>query len=424
MAADSGGNAANGNTGGSSTISSGDANVSGSVLSFLNNNIAGKVVLGVVNIFGNLIGDIILPENPSTPNSASAENTGNGSDSTNTTAINSNTTDQTFQNNVSNIQNDLVLGANTGSNSTGSNTGGGNTVSSGQANATSQTLNVANTNVDDGNIWLVLVNKSGQWVGQILGAPEGSNFAGSAGTQFSVSPSGEITAVNSGNGAGSQNTAVIDQAVNDSTTQSNSARLVNTVNLSANTGNNSASGNTGGDSAISTGDANVIANLVNFVNNNVSGRGKLIVTVVNVFGSWFGDFVTPGTQKQNNSSVVQNQTNSEPSEGNHGSGEQNGQSTTPTLNTLTATPPSSGVNQVLGDGVSQLNNVEQSFVEVAGFKTTADGQIGNQVQNTVSASRKIVINLAWFLLLLPLSLMSVRLIKRPLKIKQIKPKEN
>ena len=46
--------------------------------------------------------------------------------------------------------------------------------------------------------------------------------------------------------------------------------------------------------AIGTGDAKIVANIVNFVNNNISGGGKLLVTIVNVFGSWLGDFVGPG----------------------------------------------------------------------------------------------------------------------------------
>lgn len=41
----------------------------------------------------------------------------------------------------------------------------------------------------------------------------------------------------------------------------------------------------------------MVANIVNFVNNNIVGGGKLYVTVVNVFGSWLGDFVAPGQNK-------------------------------------------------------------------------------------------------------------------------------
>ena len=65
---------------------------------------------------------------------------------------------------------------------------------------------------------------------------------------------------------------------------------MNNVDLYANTGGNSASRNTGGDNSITTGDATIVANIINFVNTNISGNGRLFVNVVNVFGSWFGDF--------------------------------------------------------------------------------------------------------------------------------------
>ena len=34
------------------------------------------------------------------------------------------------------------------------------------------------------------------------------------------------------------------------------------------------------------------------MNNNISGDGTLYITVVNVFGSWVGDFVSPGYEKE------------------------------------------------------------------------------------------------------------------------------
>src|SRR5690606_9295768 len=107
-----------------------------------------------------------------------------------------------------------------------------------------------------------------------------------------------VTAGNNNNGAGSNNTAHASQDTHNSTTQTNTANINNSLDLSANTGNNDTSFNTGGDSNITTGDATIIANIVNFVNNNIVGDGKLVVTVVNVFGSWLGDLVTPGSEKE------------------------------------------------------------------------------------------------------------------------------
>ncbi|HLA03875.1 MAG TPA: hypothetical protein VJ065_01420, partial [Patescibacteria group bacterium] len=72
-------------------------------------------------------------------------------------------------------------------------------------------------------------------------------------------------------------------------------KIDNNVNLTANTGGNRASYNTGGDSSIKTGDANIAASIVNFINSNIIGR-TVMVGIVNVFGSWLGDAVPPGEE--------------------------------------------------------------------------------------------------------------------------------
>src|SRR3989344_5355043 len=268
LTSDSGNNTASKNTGGDSYITTGDAQVSGNVLTLLNNNLAGNVILGVVNIFGDLIGDIILPESAL---SVFACATCGG----NTTLVNSGNGDNS-DNNAS--SNQTVID-------------------------TINQVNVANNNIIGGNWWLVIINRAGQWIGQIVGAQQGAMFAGSSGTEFAVDENGQITAINSGNGTGSTNDAFVDSTVNNTTNQTNNAEVNNNIYLSANTGKNETNSNTKGDNYITTGDAKVIANLVNFVNNNIVG-GKLLVTFVNVFGNWFGDFVTPGTHKENNNAGI------------------------------------------------------------------------------------------------------------------------
>jgi hypothetical protein len=120
-------------------------------------------------------------------------------------------------------------------------------------------------------------------------------MAGSAGTQFIVNPDGTVIAKNADNGANSTNTAAVSSTNNNTTTQTNQANIVNNINLSANSGNNETKNNTGGDNSIKTGDANVMANILNFVNNNFKD-GKVVISVVNVFGSWLGSFVPPGME--------------------------------------------------------------------------------------------------------------------------------
>jgi hypothetical protein len=301
LVADTGSNASSYNTDGNTIIKTGDANVSANSLTFANNNISGNVVYGVVNIYGDLVGDIIFPEEVfgtcCNSGNVTAETGGNGSGSANTTRSAETSTTESFQSNDATIENTLVLDAQTGANDTSANTGGDSVIKTGSANIDTNVVNVANSNVT-GNWWLVLVNEAGNWVGRLFGGTGTENMAGSAGTEFSVAPSGEVTISNGSNGSDSANTAAIQSDTATQATQHNNAEVANTLSLTANTGSNASNYNTGGNTAIVTGDANIVANLVNFVNNNITGGGKLFVTVVNVFGSWVGDFIGPGEKKQ------------------------------------------------------------------------------------------------------------------------------
>lgn len=414
LSADSGKNTASRNTGGDSNIDTGDANVSANAITFANNNIAGNVVYAVVNIFGDLIGDILFPESAITSccgkGSVTAANVGNGSNSDNNANIDLTNNNNTFQTNDADISNTLVFDAQTGNNESSANTGGDSAITSGNTKVDANVLNVVNSNLIGGNMWLVIVNEAGKWIGKILGAPDGSNFAGSQGTEFQVDQNGVITASNNGNGSNSNNDANISQTNNNATVQNNNAAISNLLNLSANTGGNASSDNTGGNSKITTGDANIVANLVNFVNNNISGNGKLFVTVVNVFGSWLGDFVSPGQHKQDK--PAQNQ-NTQQAVG----GTNNTASAAPVetqhLVTLLAsdvvTPTPSGVISLITHispitpATTNVGSTTQH--QVAGTQTSLVK--GSSAFNpnkflTESTEGKIKVNLAWLVLVLPL----------------------
>jgi len=286
LAADSGHNNANYNTGGDSTIETGNANVSASVLNFVNNNLSGKLAYAAINIFGDLVGDIILTEQQLSSLFASIQ--GNGSNSENNVNASLASVDTTNQFNVADIDNNIVLNAQTGSNDTERNTSGQNSITTGDSNAEVQVVNVANMNILTDKLWLVIVNDNGNWSGQVLG----TNLS------FIYNPDGSILV--EGNGTESQNTANLNSTTSSSTTQSNTANIQNNISLSANTGGNSASRNTGGDNTISTGDANIIASIINFANNNIASDAGLFLSVVNVFGSWDGDFIGPDYTKDQN----------------------------------------------------------------------------------------------------------------------------
>jgi len=390
----SGGNLADSNTGGNSTIETGDSNVSANVLTFANNNIEGNVLYAVVNIFGNLVGDILLPDLSALGSccglNAGITNSGNGSESTNTGSIDQTVNNELYQFNSVELENNLVLDATSGGNSVSRNTGGDSSVETGDTSIEAQVLNIANTNLAGGNWWLVLVNEAGRWIGRIVGAQDGANWAGSDGFEFLVNEAGEITVVNSGNGEGSTNTGTVTNETNNITVQDNNAHIVNNLNLSAISGNNSASKNTGGNSSIVTGDANIVANIVNFVNNNISGGGKLLVTVVNVFGSWLGDFVGPGQHQESDEGV-----------GGAGPQPEAGPSSSSSSSSSSgASPAVSGLSSSAGGSGSTLGGNLLVFSRKLGISVGGNSSIvlGDETQSAQAAAAKVVrVNLAWAL---------------------------
>ncbi len=409
LTADSGNKTASGNTGGDSYITTGDASVTGNVLTLLNNNLSGNVILGVVNIFGDLIGDIILPESAldaffcaTCGGTTTLVNSGNGSDSDNTVSSDQTIIDAINQVNIADIDNNLILTGNTGGNSASGNTGGDVYITTGNVDVTAQVLNIANNNLIGGNWWLVIINRAGQWIGQIVGAPQGANFAGSSGTEFAVDENGEITAINSNNGEGSTNDAKVYQSTKERIDQTNNADVNNNIYLSANTGKNSTNDNTGGDNYITTGDAKIVANLVNFVNNNIVG-GRLLVTFVNVFGNWMGDFVTPGSHKENNSNPsdlgsagIGGIPSSDSSSSNNGSSGGSGGSAGSSSGSVSS-------NSVPFVGGVLAGAVQRGILAIA-TETLQDSDNAQTLGVNTSGKedpKKVSINLAWALLALP-----------------------
>lgn len=282
---------------GDSQITTGDANVAANLINLVNSTIGAGVAF-VVNVFGDLIGDIIFPDFlPSSGTSQiTAANSGNGSDSDNDASIDLNNENNVAIYNSADIYNLLNIDANTGGNSTSANTGGENSIDTGDVEVNAQMLTIANINdlgTSSEPLWFLLVNNMGTWTGKIIGALTGTNYSGSDGIEFVVGENGEILAKNSGNGSDSTNNATITQNNENNLTINNNANITNNVNITANTGGNTANKNTGGNSDITTGDANVAASIINFVNSNLIGR-TVMIGIVNVFGTWFGDAVPPG----------------------------------------------------------------------------------------------------------------------------------
>lgn len=416
--ADSGNNDANKNTGGNSNVTTGDANVAANLLTFANNNLSGNLVYAVVNIFGDLIGDIIFPEGLFNSCCGASDvtltNTDNGAGSTNTTNYSNEITDSTTQINNLEIENNLIFDANSGGNETVGNTGGNSSIVTGDTSVDARVLNIANNNIAGGNMWLVIVNEAGRWIGRIMGAPDSSNFGGSSEFEFMVDQNGGVTVANAGNGAGSTNNAILSETTNNTTNQINNAKIVNNVNLEANSGDNSASKNTNGNSSIVTGDANIVANIVNFVNNNITGGGKMFVTIVNVFGSWLGNFLGPDYQPEvagPSEVAVGGADVSLPNSSQDNSNNNN--------NNSQSTPSISSSNSTQIAGVVAPTVLQRSGARVLGSKISLN--LPETVGSAVDVAQKKVvnINLAWALaILFPIGLISM-IFRRRLAIKKI-----
>ncbi|MEX0649464.1 MAG: hypothetical protein WD200_00505 [Candidatus Andersenbacteria bacterium] len=287
-----GDNTASSNTGGGQ-IETGDANISATLVNLLNTTVVnGNLAVSVYDVFGDLLGSILLPDLAQLSNILNGENirleTENdttGPDSTNTINIDIAKNEQTNVTNTADVDTVVDASAITGQNSTLSNTGGGQ-IETGDAQVQAGNVTVANTTVEGGNWGLVIVNALNKWVGLLFG--DNGQV-----TELSQEETlKEIEARNSNTGPDSTNTIAISDEHNKQTTINNDATINNSIAATAVTGGNTANYNTGATS-INTGDANILANVVNIANTTVKDA-NLGIMVINIFGNWFGDLMYGG----------------------------------------------------------------------------------------------------------------------------------
>lgn len=291
LAAASGNVDANGNTA-VGNISTGDATAEVNIINLINSLISsGSSFFGILNIFGNLNGDILFPSGflngalPSgTDGAATAAVSNTSADSTNTaTADNSTSTD--VANKVSNVvANNVTTTATSGSAEAGANTTLGN-IATGAVNTTQSLFNLANTSIMGDNAVLVVVNVLGHWIGKIMSLPAGSGDS----TQSALLTDNAQTSANVGNtGVGSANTATANDGTDVLANQSVAGTITNNVNVNAQSGNASVNQNTEvGD--VSTGAAKAVSSVANIVNTVLNVKHWFGVLIINVFGDWTGD---------------------------------------------------------------------------------------------------------------------------------------
>jgi len=231
--ASTGGNDAGRNTGGNTSIDTGNATSKVDVTNAANFNQASVANCDCNNSTGVLV-------------------SGNGVDSNNNVNVDSKNNVSLGQVNNANLENKIDSSAKTGANDANHNTGGSTSVTTGDAKSDVNVTNNANVNVAQ--------------VGNGAGAGQGSN-----------------TVLVEGNGDSSNNSVDLDKNNSISLAQTNNSEILNSVYSDAKTGKNDANKNTGGNVTIDTGNATAKANITNEPNFNVVNSDACNCTGDNLF---------------------------------------------------------------------------------------------------------------------------------------------
>lgn len=287
--ASTGDNTSSSNTG-AGNITTGNAGVG--VTQVINDNtttVGGSAGLNVTGYNGAYTGDLNLGFGATTaslagPNGGSiqAVNNTTGSGSSNNIIIDTLTQELLEIQNDGQITNDLDISVITGQNTADKNTGGG-IITTGDANVAATLVNLLNSSVINGNLWVSVADIFGALNGNIV-LPNFSQLAASLGGGNST-----IDAGNTATGNDSNNTVTVDTNNQQTTTINNDATIKTVVNASAITGQNDALSNTGG-GAVTTGHASVSASNISLANTTVEG-GNWGLVVVNALNKWLGFLV-------------------------------------------------------------------------------------------------------------------------------------
>ena len=245
---------------------SGDATALANIVNLINSSIvSGQSFIGVLNIHGNLEGDILVA----------------GDVIDELLAANVPTVDlrcncagdlsADFTDNQA-IRNNITAQATSGTAGVNGNVEGGN-AASGSAETTITVFNVTGRSIVGQDAMLVFVNVMGEWIGFLTNAPTGSTAA----------MYGEGISQNNGLGYGTDSDAEYDVDSN--------AVIENNVNVVASTGDASVNGNVRAGNATS-GDAKAGANISNITNSTFSLTGWFGLLFINVLGDWYGSFGT------------------------------------------------------------------------------------------------------------------------------------
>lgn len=242
---------------------SGSAKAIANVVNMLNSMISARQsFLGVININGNLNGNILVPQNfLDTLLATNAPHTNTSVNSQTLNALNANiTNNQSITNNVSSS-------AVSGAAAVTKNTQAGS-AATGAANTNVTIFDLTGDHIMASNTLLVFVNVLGKWVGVIMDAPAGS------------------TAAALGGGVNAASSYAKNTTDGDVT---NNQTITNNITVGAKSGDATVDKNTVAGNARS-GDAATAVNLLNITSSDFSINNWFGILFINVFGNWYGNF--------------------------------------------------------------------------------------------------------------------------------------
>lgn len=341
LAANTGSNTLNDNTnvGG---LATGDINLGVNVLNLLNiyaPNV--DLMLDSWNIQGGLNGDLVMGGNTATGYGSSNSNTADSS------AINNVAID-----NHSTIGNSMAVASNTGHNDVSDNTTTGQQ-RTGDTTVNGGILTYANqTKLPS----FYLVNVFGSWDGTLQGIDPHRVF---------------VNTLNDHTGANSANSNTASDSQNNTLDLSNQATINNNISVNADTGDNVIDRNTKmGD--ISTGNVNVIGNIVNLANIISHQTGHFWIGIINIFGNWHGNGLATAAPTANSNA---------PAVG----GAQNGTITPWTSTTVFSMPAAPTVQPQPSTTTTAVTTVKVAYSKPVSTSSTGTSDTGVTVQLVSSA---------------------------------------
>lgn len=285
-------------SGNESQTQTGDATAILNLFNLVNTNLVGRDwFFGVINLFGELQGDIILPyelqflgEEGDGDSQVLAQNQNTGEGSQNQAQASGENTVEITNTNDATLTNNISVLANSGENAII----GGGTIQTGEAQASANLVNIVNTNIV-GSRWLLLViNNFGRWTGSLVGwwgnliSLNDTTLAWIRLPNESFQPT-TIASENENTGENSENQASASAATSLVVENTNTALVENDISVVTSTGGNQIEGES---ASIQTGKAQASANVFNFINTNITGNNWFF-GIINVFDNFFGDIIFP-----------------------------------------------------------------------------------------------------------------------------------